>query len=71
MTVPNAWPDNLGSAADWGSVTAGQADAGSAGTGNRLGLSHGVARVHRKPQAAVRQSDAHQFGQARLPGNAV
>jgi choline dehydrogenase len=30
MTVPNAWPDNLGSAADWGNVTTSQADAGPA-----------------------------------------
>jgi len=29
MTVPNAWPDNLGSAADWGNITKGQADAGA------------------------------------------
>jgi len=28
MTVPNAWPENLGSAADWGSRTTAQADAG-------------------------------------------
>ena len=28
MTVPAAWPSNLGSAADWGSQTTGQAEAG-------------------------------------------
>ena len=28
MTVPNAWPENLGSAADWSAVTTSQADAG-------------------------------------------
>jgi choline dehydrogenase len=28
MTVPNAWPQNLGSAAEWGNRTAPQADAG-------------------------------------------
>jgi len=28
VTVPAAWPDNLGSAADWANVTAPQADAG-------------------------------------------
>jgi choline dehydrogenase len=28
MTVPNAWPENLGSAADWGYVTTAQAGAG-------------------------------------------
>ncbi len=28
MTVPAAWPENLGSLAEWGSVTAPQADAG-------------------------------------------
>jgi choline dehydrogenase len=28
MTMPNAWPENLGSAADWGDVTTAQADAG-------------------------------------------
>jgi choline dehydrogenase len=28
MTVPNAWPENLGSAADWGYVTTSQAAAG-------------------------------------------
>jgi choline dehydrogenase len=29
MTVPAAWPDNLGSAADWAGVTTSQADAGA------------------------------------------
>jgi choline dehydrogenase len=29
MTVPNAWPENLGSAADWASPTVPQAEAGS------------------------------------------
>src|SRR5579859_1844053 len=28
MTVPNAWPENLGSAADWGYLTTSQAGAG-------------------------------------------
>jgi choline dehydrogenase len=28
MTVPNAWPENLGSAAEWGNLTTAQADAG-------------------------------------------
>lgn len=28
MTVPNAWPENLGSPADWGYLTTSQADAG-------------------------------------------
>jgi choline dehydrogenase-like flavoprotein len=28
MTVPNAWPENLGSAADWGYLTTSQAEAG-------------------------------------------
>jgi choline dehydrogenase len=28
MTVPNAWPENLGSAADWGYLTTNQAEAG-------------------------------------------
>lgn len=28
MTVPNAWPENLGTAADWANVTTAQADAG-------------------------------------------
>jgi choline dehydrogenase len=28
MTVPGAWPDNLGSAADWGELALAQADAG-------------------------------------------
>jgi choline dehydrogenase len=28
MAVPNAWPENLGSAADWGYVTTSQAGAG-------------------------------------------
>src|SRR5262249_42305931 len=28
MTVPNAWPQNLGSAADWANLTTGQAEAG-------------------------------------------
>src|ERR1700749_464888 len=30
MTVPNAWPENLGTDADWGQVTTPQADAGPA-----------------------------------------
>jgi choline dehydrogenase len=30
MAVPSAWPENLGSAADWADVTTGQADAGAA-----------------------------------------
>jgi choline dehydrogenase len=30
MTVPNAWPENLGSAAEWGLSTTNQADAGPA-----------------------------------------
>ena len=29
MTVPAAWPENLGSAADWADQTTSQADAGS------------------------------------------
>ncbi len=29
MTVPNAWPENLGQAADWCYVTTGQADSGA------------------------------------------
>jgi choline dehydrogenase len=29
MTVPSAWPENLGSAADWGNITTGQAGAGA------------------------------------------
>jgi choline dehydrogenase len=29
MTVPNAWPDNIGSAADWGDRTTAQADVGA------------------------------------------
>ena len=28
MTVPDAWPDLLGTAADWADVTSAQADAG-------------------------------------------
>ncbi len=28
MTVPNAWPENLGSASEWGDLTTAQADAG-------------------------------------------
>ena len=31
MTVPNAWPQNIGSAAEWGYVTTPQADAGPVG----------------------------------------
>jgi choline dehydrogenase len=29
MSVPNAWPENLGSTADWANVTTDQADAGA------------------------------------------
>jgi len=56
MAVPNAWPENLGSAADWGSVTTGQADAGPAilPRGKTLGGSSAInAMAHVRGHRAV------------------
>jgi choline dehydrogenase len=56
MTVPNAWPDNLGSAADWGNVTTGQADAGAVAypRGRALGGSGAInAMAHVRAHRAV------------------
>ncbi|HEX3921376.1 MAG TPA: NAD(P)-binding protein [Streptosporangiaceae bacterium] len=46
MTVPNAWPENLGSAADWADVTTSQADAGPVAypRGRALGGRSGCSR---------------------------
>jgi choline dehydrogenase len=43
MTVPAAWPDNLGSPADWADVTASQADAGAVAYRRGRGLGGSVA----------------------------
>ena len=43
MTVPDAWPDLLGTAADWADVTSAQADAGPV----RLPAGPGAGRVRR------------------------
>ena len=56
MTVPSAWPGNLGSAADWADVTTGQADAGPAlmPRGKTLGGSSAInALAHVRGHAAV------------------
>jgi choline dehydrogenase len=56
MTVPNAWPENLGSAADWGDVTTGQADAGAVAypRGRALGGSGAInAMAHVRGHQAV------------------
>lgn len=56
MTVPNAWPRNIGTAAEWGYVTAPQADAGPVGypAGRALGGSGAInAMVHVRGNRAV------------------
>lgn len=56
MTVPNAWPQNLGSAAEWGSLTAPQADAGpmSFPRGKTLGGSSAInAMAHIRGHSAL------------------
>ncbi len=56
MRVPAAWPENLGSAADWGNVTAGQADAGAVAypRGRALGGSGAInAMAHVRGHRAV------------------
>jgi choline dehydrogenase len=56
MTVPNAWPENLGTSADWGGVTAAQADAGpvSYPRGRALGGSGAInGMAHVRGHAAV------------------
>ncbi len=56
MTVPSAWPENLGSAADWADVTTGQADAGPAlmPRGKTLGGSSAInALAHVRGHPAV------------------
>jgi choline dehydrogenase len=56
MTVPNAWPGNLGSAADWGNQTTGQAEAGPVAypRGKALGGSGAInAMAHVRGHRAV------------------
>jgi choline dehydrogenase len=56
MTVPNAWPDNLGSPADWGGVTTCQAEAGAVACprGKALGGSGAInAMAHVRGHRAV------------------
>ena len=56
MAVPNAWPENLGSPADWGDVTTSQADAGPAvyPRGRALGGSGAInAMAHVRGHRAV------------------
>ena len=56
MTVPNAWPDNLGSTADWANVTTGQVEAGPVAfpRGRVLGGSGAInAMVHVRGHRAV------------------
>ncbi|HEX3961783.1 MAG TPA: GMC family oxidoreductase N-terminal domain-containing protein [Trebonia sp.] len=56
MIVPNAWPQNIGTAAEWGYVTTPQADAGSLGypAGRVLGGSGAInAMAHVRGNRAV------------------
>ena len=56
MTVPSAWPENLGSGADWADMTTGQADAGSVPypRGRALGGSSAInAMAHVRGHRAV------------------
>ena len=56
MAVPNAWPENLGSPADWADVTTSQADAGPAAypRGRALGGSGAInAMAHVRGHRAV------------------
>jgi choline dehydrogenase len=56
MTVPNAWPENLGSAADWADITTPQADAGPVPypSGRTLGGSGAInAMAHVRGHRAV------------------
>jgi choline dehydrogenase len=56
MTVPSAWPENLGSAAEWGSVTTNQAEAGAVAypRGRALGGSGAInAMAHVRGHRAV------------------
>ncbi len=59
MSVPSAWPENLGSAADWADVTTAQADAGAVSypRGRALGGSSAVnAMAHVRGHRAVYDS---------------
>jgi choline dehydrogenase len=59
MTVPNAWPANLGSAADWGYCTTAQADAGAVTypRGKTLGGSSAInAMAHIRGHRAIYDS---------------
>jgi choline dehydrogenase len=56
MTVPSAWPENLGSPAEWGSVTTSQAEAGAVAypRGRALGGSGAInAMAHVRGHRAV------------------
>jgi choline dehydrogenase-like flavoprotein len=56
MSVPSAWPQNVGSAADWGYVTTGQAEAGQVPypRGRALGGSSAInAMAHTRGHPAV------------------
>jgi len=56
MTVPSAWPGNLGSAADWGDTSTGQSDAGPVAypRGRALGGSSSInAMAHVRGHRAV------------------
>lgn len=67
MSVPNAWPENLGSPADWANVTTGQADAGAVAypRGRALGGSSAInAMAHMRGHRAVYDS----WGVSGAPG---
>ena len=73
MTVPNAWPENLGSPADWANVTTGQADAGAVAypRGRAIGGSGAInamahVRGHRQVYDAWAVSGATGWGFAEL-----
>ena len=69
MTVPGAWPELLGTAADWGDVTTAQADAGPlpyprgralGGSGAINAMAH--IRGHRAVYDAWAAGGAHRLG---------
>jgi len=73
MTVPAAWPDNLGSPADWANVTTSQADAGAVpyprgrglgGSGAINAMAH--VRGHRSVYDGWAAGGAHGWGAADL-----
>ena len=67
MTVPNAWPGNLGSTADWGNETTAQAHAGRWPT-RVAGLWAGLARSTPWRMCALHQAVYDGWVTAEAPG---